>query len=81
MELLRPSDLAELDGGLPMQSAFIHGGTEVVPLLRDGILEADRLVDCIRRLRDAKARLYTKVEIPFVTGIRKEIAEVLHDLV
>ena len=42
--------------------------------------EADRLVDCIRRLRDAKARLYTKVEIPFVTGIRKEIGEVLHDL-
>ena len=40
MELLRPSSLAELDGGLA-----IHGGTEVVPLLRDGILEADRLVD------------------------------------
>jgi xanthine dehydrogenase YagS FAD-binding subunit len=40
VELLRPSDLAGLDGGLPM-----HGGTEVVPLLRDGILEADRLVD------------------------------------
>ena len=40
MELLRPSDLAELDGGL-----FVHGGTEVVPLLRDGILEAETLVD------------------------------------
>jgi xanthine dehydrogenase YagS FAD-binding subunit len=40
VELLRPSSLAELDGGLA-----IHGGTEVVPLLRDGILEADRLVD------------------------------------
>jgi chlorite dismutase len=45
--------------------------------------EADdlsRLVDCIRRLRDAKARLYTKVETPFVTGIRKELAEVIRDL-
>jgi len=40
MELLRPSELREVDGGLP-----VHGGTEVVPLLRDGILEADRLVD------------------------------------
>ena len=40
MELLRPSSVAELDGGLP-----IHGGTEVVPLLRDGILHADKLVD------------------------------------
>jgi xanthine dehydrogenase YagS FAD-binding subunit len=40
VELLRPSSLEELDGGLIM-----HGGTEVVPLLRDGILRADRLVD------------------------------------
>ena len=40
MELLRPSSLGELDGGL-----FVHGGTEVVPLLRDGILRADTLVD------------------------------------
>jgi xanthine dehydrogenase YagS FAD-binding subunit len=40
VELLRPSDLAELDGGL-----FVHGGTEVVPLLQDGLLQADTLVD------------------------------------
>ena len=40
MELLRPSSLEELDGGL-----FVHGGTEVVPLLRDGILRGERLVD------------------------------------
>ena len=45
--------------------------------------EAERgsFVDCIRRLREAKARLYTKVEIPFVTGIRKSVADVLDDLV
>jgi peroxiredoxin len=45
--------------------------------------EADRvdsIVDCIRRLRDAKARLYTKVEIPFITGIRKSVADALADL-
>jgi xanthine dehydrogenase YagS FAD-binding subunit len=40
VELLRPSSVAELDGGLP-----VHGGTEVVPLLREGLLEAERLVD------------------------------------
>ena len=42
---------------------------------------ADSLVDCLRRLREAKARLFTKVEIPFVTGIRKSVADVLDDLV
>jgi xanthine dehydrogenase YagS FAD-binding subunit len=40
MELLRASDLDELDGGV-----FLHGGTEVVPLVRDGLLQAERLVD------------------------------------
>ena len=42
--------------------------------------ELDRIVDCIRRLRDARARLYTKEEVPFVTGIRKPVADVLDDL-
>lgn len=41
---------------------------------------ADMLVDCIRRLRDAKARIYTKEEIPFVTGIRKSVGDALADL-
>jgi xanthine dehydrogenase YagS FAD-binding subunit len=40
VELRQPSDVKELDGGV-----FIHGGTEVVPLLHDGILSADTLVD------------------------------------
>jgi peroxiredoxin len=45
--------------------------------------EADRvesIVDCIRRLRETKARLYTKVEIPFVTGMRKSVADAFADL-
>ena len=41
--------------------------------------ELDALVDCIRRLRDSKTRLYTKVETPFFTGIRKPIADCLDD--
>ncbi|TML53490.1 MAG: hypothetical protein E6G16_04630, partial [Actinobacteria bacterium] len=44
MELLRSSSVAELatlaEGGI-----LVHGGTEVVPLLREGLLEAERLVD------------------------------------
>ncbi|MDX6468381.1 MAG: xanthine dehydrogenase YagS FAD-binding subunit [Gaiellaceae bacterium] len=39
-ELVKAGSLDELDGGLA-----IHGGTEVVPLLRDGILETEKLVD------------------------------------
>lgn len=42
--------------------------------------ELDRIVDCIRRLRDAKARLYTKEEVPFVTGIRKDVSAAFADL-
>jgi peroxiredoxin len=39
-----------------------------------------QLVDCIRRLRDAEARRFTKEEVPFVTGIRRSVADALNDL-
>jgi peroxiredoxin len=42
--------------------------------------ELDRIVDCIRRLREAEARRFTKEEVPFVTGIRKDVRSVLADL-
>ncbi|MGA2321965.1 MAG: hydrogen peroxide-dependent heme synthase [Solirubrobacteraceae bacterium] len=45
--------------------------------------EADdlvRIVDLIRHLRAAEARLYTKNELPFITGLRKPLAEILADL-
>lgn len=42
--------------------------------------ELDRIVDCIRRLREAQARRFTKEEIPFVTGIRKDFRSVFADL-
>ena len=38
MELTQPSSVDQLDGGI-----FIHGGTEVVPLVRDGILSGEKL--------------------------------------
>lgn len=40
----------------------------------------DRLVDMIRALRAAEARRYTKLEVPFITGIRKDLAAVVADL-
>jgi xanthine dehydrogenase YagS FAD-binding subunit len=40
VELLQPSSLDELDGGV-----LLAGGTEVVPLLREGLLQAEKLVD------------------------------------
>jgi xanthine dehydrogenase YagS FAD-binding subunit len=44
VELLRPSSVEEL--GTPGSAdLLVHGGTEVVPLLRDGLLQAERLVD------------------------------------
>ena len=42
--------------------------------------ELPRLVDCIRRLRSAEARRYTKMEVPFVTGIRKDLPAALRDM-
>jgi hydrogen peroxide-dependent heme synthase len=40
----------------------------------------DRIVECIRRLREAEARRYTKEEVPFITGIRKDLVDILGDV-
>ena len=45
MELLRPETLDEAVSALGDGSLALAGGTEVVPLLRDGLLEATQLVD------------------------------------
>ncbi|MGO9900529.1 MAG: hydrogen peroxide-dependent heme synthase [Solirubrobacteraceae bacterium] len=45
--------------------------------------EADnlvRIVDLIRHLRGARARLYTKNELPFITGVRKPLTDILDAL-
>jgi chlorite dismutase len=42
--------------------------------------DLDRIVGCIRALRTTEARRFTKEEVPFVTGIRKPVAEALDDL-
>lgn len=39
-----------------------------------------KIVDCIRRLRDAEARRYTKLDTPFVVGIGKPLEQVVEDL-
>lgn len=45
MELLRPESAADAVARLGDGAVAIAGGTEVVPLLRDGLLRADTLVD------------------------------------
>jgi hydrogen peroxide-dependent heme synthase len=59
-------------------SAFALGDWEWILAFEADRL--DRLVDCIRRLRDAEARRFTKEEVPFVTGIRKDLRDALDDL-
>ena len=59
-------------------SAFGLGDFEwILAFEADGL---DRIVDLLRRLRATEARRYTKVEIPFVTGIRKEPEQAIIDL-
>ena len=43
MELRQPSSLAELNGA--SNSLLLAGGTDLVPLLKDGLVEAETLVD------------------------------------
>ena len=42
--------------------------------------ELHRIVDLMRRLRGAEARLHTREEIPFYTGRRKPVAELVESL-
>jgi peroxiredoxin len=59
-------------------SAFGLGDYEwILAFEADGV---DRIVDLIRRLRATEARRYTKVEIPFFTGIRKDVGDAIADL-
>jgi chlorite dismutase len=42
--------------------------------------EADqmhRITDCLRALRSSRARLHTRLETPFYSGIRKTVADVV----
>jgi xanthine dehydrogenase YagS FAD-binding subunit len=52
VELLRPSSPEEAVGALGNGSRALAGGTELVPLLRDGLVQADTLVE----VRDAVPR-------------------------
>jgi chlorite dismutase len=60
-------------------SAFGLGDWEwILAFEADDLIE---LVDCIRYLRNSESRLYVKKETPFITGIRKDLAEVIADVV
>jgi xanthine dehydrogenase YagS FAD-binding subunit len=45
VELLQPSNAEEATGALGNGSRALAGGTELVPLMRDGLVQADTLVD------------------------------------
>jgi chlorite dismutase len=54
-------------------SAFGLGDYEwILAFEADGV---ERIVELIRALRATEARRYTKVEIPFVTGIKRDLGE------
>ncbi|HMC71416.1 MAG TPA: hydrogen peroxide-dependent heme synthase, partial [Mycobacteriales bacterium] len=42
--------------------------------------ELHRIVDLMRELRASTARRHVREEVPFYTGVRKPIAELVHDL-
>ncbi|MCU1676964.1 MAG: hypothetical protein JWM93_1722 [Frankiales bacterium] len=42
--------------------------------------ELHRIVDLMRHLRGARARLHTREELPFYTGVRKPISEIVASL-
>ncbi len=42
--------------------------------------ELHRIVDLMRELRASRARRHVREEVPFYTGVRKSIAELVHDL-
>ena len=66
------------DVGANTTSAFGLGDYEwILAFEADSV---DRIVDLIRALRATEARRYTKVEIPFFTGIRKDLHAAVGDL-
>ena len=72
MELLRPSSAGEAAAALGNGSVALAGGTEVVPLIREGLLRADTLVD----VREAVPRGIDGTRI----GAGTPLAEVEADL-
>src|SRR2546430_12659325 len=59
VELLRPSSPEEATGALGNGSRALAGGTELVPLIRDGLVKADTLVE----IRDVVPRGVTGTRI------------------
>jgi chlorite dismutase len=59
-------------------SAFGIGDYEWILAFESSAL--DRIVDLIRRLRATEARRYTKLEVPFFTGIRKPLDDIAAEL-
>ena len=59
-------------------SAFALGDYEWVLAFEAD--ELHRIVDLMRHLRGSRARLHTRLEVPFYTGVRKPIADIIATL-
>jgi xanthine dehydrogenase YagS FAD-binding subunit len=80
VELLRPSSPEEATGALGNGSRALAGGTELVPLMRDGLVKADTLVE----IRDVVPRGVTGTRIGAGTTLAElelnaEIPQVLRE--
>ena len=47
---------------------------------QDGVVSRDRIVDLMRHLRGSEARRHVREEVPFYTGRRKDVAELVAGL-
>ncbi len=71
MQLLRPSSAAEAVGALGNGNLALAGGTELVPLLRDGLVHADGLV----HLRHAVPRVIASTSTSISIGAGVTLGE------
>ena len=66
--------------GILTNGVYAFGLSDFEWLLSFEVDNLEILAPMVRRLRDAKARLYTKYEWPFIVGRHFELAEALDRL-
>jgi xanthine dehydrogenase YagS FAD-binding subunit len=76
VELLRPSSAEEATAALGNGSVALAGGTELVPLMRDGLVRADTLVDVSRAVpRGVQAWASASYAAGWIIGAGTTLAE------
>jgi xanthine dehydrogenase YagS FAD-binding subunit len=75
LQLRRPSSVEEAVGALGDGARALAGGTELVPLLRDGIVQADVLVDIRDVVPKGRGGQSPDVDSPLQIGAATTLAE------